>query len=154
MAEGIPQRMEPRQYNPRCITRKPGTKTDTAYRQPLTKVVCVKQKSLNYQGYKDLKDWLTNPDHVYIGRDMTHYVPGAVGSKWQNPFHVKDYERDKCIDMYKEYIQTDTKKYDGKTLMESLEELRGKTLGCWCKPDSCHGDVIVGLLKKSGSGYS
>jgi len=78
---------------------------------------------------------------------MTHYVPGAVGSKWQNPFQVNKYGQDKCIDMYKEYIQTDTKKYDGKTLLESLDELRGKTLGCWCKPDPCHGDVIVQLLK-------
>jgi hypothetical protein len=28
----------------------------------------------------------------------------------------------------------------------SIEPLRGKTLGCWCKPLPCHGDVIVELL--------
>jgi len=27
-----------------------------------------------------------------------------------------------------------------------LEPLRGKRLGCWCKPLPCHGDVIVELL--------
>lgn len=27
-------------------------------------------------------------------------------------------------------------------------ELRGKTLGCWCKPDACHGDVLAELANK------
>ena len=126
-----------------------GTTSETTHtkRPPVTKLLSVRKRSLNHQGYKDLEHWLTNPNNVYIGRDMTHYVPGAVGSKWQNPFQVNKYGRDKCIDMYKEYIQTDTKKYDGKTLLESLDELRGKTLGCWCSPDPCHGDVIIQLLK-------
>jgi len=115
----------------------------------VTRVVCVKKQSLNKQGYRDLKHWLTNPNNVYIGRNMTFYVPGAEGSKWKNPFPVKKYGRDKCIEMYKEYIQTDKKKYDGKTLLESLEELRGKTLGCWCSPDPCHGDAIIQLLTQS-----
>lgn len=26
---------------------------------------------------------------------------------------------------------------------EKLEELRGKILGCFCKPDLCHGDVYL-----------
>jgi hypothetical protein len=25
-------------------------------------------------------------------------------------------------------------------------ELRGKVLGCWCKPASCHGDVIAEII--------
>jgi hypothetical protein len=24
-------------------------------------------------------------------------------------------------------------------------EFRGKILGCWCKPEACHGDVLVEL---------
>jgi hypothetical protein len=27
------------------------------------------------------------------------------------------------------------------------DELQGKTLGCWCKPLACHGDVIVEILE-------
>ena len=27
--------------------------------------------------------------------------------------------------------------------MDSLLELKGKTLGCWCKPEDCHGDILV-----------
>lgn len=36
-------------------------------------------------------------------------------------------------------------------LMRALPELRGKTLGCWCRPKACHGDVLVELLKAGGA---
>lgn len=32
--------------------------------------------------------------------------------------------------------------------MEELLLLKGKTLGCWCKPEACHGDVLVELVTK------
>lgn len=117
-------------------------------RPPVTRIVSVKKKMLNHQGYKDLEEWLVDPNHVYIGRDMTHYVPGAVGSKWQNPFKLDDQGRDVCTEKYKQYLLNDQTKYDGKTLLESIEELRGKTLGCWCKPEQCHGDVLVQILMR------
>ena len=53
----------------------------------------MKVKFLRQLGYNSLESWLKNPDHVYIGRNMTHYVPGAVGSKWANPFKVDQYGR-------------------------------------------------------------
>jgi len=30
---------------------------------------------------------------------------------------------------------------------EGLMALRGKTLGCWCKPESCHGDIIKQVIE-------
>jgi len=30
-------------------------------------------------------------------------------------------------------------------LAAALPDLRGKTLGCWCKPLACHGDVLAEL---------
>jgi hypothetical protein len=27
--------------------------------------------------------------------------------------------------------------------MDRLPELKDKTLGCWCKPEKCHGDVLA-----------
>jgi hypothetical protein len=27
------------------------------------------------------------------------------------------------------------------------EEFRGKVLGCWCKPEACHGDVLIELIE-------
>ena len=51
-------------------------------------MINVKVKFLREKGYDNLEEWLKDPNHVYIGRNMTHYVPGAVGSKWANPFKV------------------------------------------------------------------
>lgn len=70
---------------------------------------------------------------VYIGRP----------SKWGNPFSIgKDGTRAEVIQKYREWIAT-------QPLMNELDELRGKKLGCWCKPSACHGDVLVELLNQS-----
>lgn len=81
---------------------------------------------------------------VYIGR----------GSKWGNPFtHIKDKQtkaqyvvnsREEAIEAYHVWIT----RGDGKHLMNDLHELKGKTLGCFCKPKSCHGDVLVQLVEE------
>lgn len=77
---------------------------------------------------------------VYIGRP----------SKWGNPFTHKEGTRaefilptrEEAIEAYRKWI-TEGK---GNHLLNDLHELKGKTLGCWCKPQSCHGDVLVELL--------
>jgi hypothetical protein len=78
---------------------------------------------------------------VYIGREMPDR--GIRGSKWGNPFIMLDNgdaERERVIATYRDWIVTQAE------LMGSLEELRGKRLGCWCAPRRCHGDVLVELL--------
>ena len=70
---------------------------------------------------------------IYIGRP----------SKWGNPFSVgKDGNRKEVIKKYKKYV------LENKKLMNSLHELEGKVLGCWCKPKACHGDVLVKLVNR------
>ncbi|XP_052763236.1 uncharacterized protein LOC128205543 [Mya arenaria] len=114
-------------------------------------VVNVRKAELKKIGYNDLVDWLRDPNHVYIGRDMTRYVPGAVGSKWGNPFKARGDNltvEERC-DMYKQYILNDTRiQGNGKTLLESLDELKGKVLGCWCHPAPCHGHMLADLAQK------
>lgn len=106
-------------------------------------------KHLRPLGYKDLVEWTKNPNNVYIGRDMTHYVPGAVGSMWHNPFKDKQFGRDECVRKYKEYIKTNKQlQSNGRTLLDSLHELKGKTLGCWCHPERCHGHALVELIEE------
>lgn len=66
---------------------------------------------------------------VYIGRP----------SKWGNPFEIgKDGDRETVIKKYREWI-TNGK---GKHLLKDIHELKGKILGCWCYPNTCHGDVL------------
>ena len=33
-------------------------------------------------------------------------------------------------------------------LINDINEIRGHTLGCWCKPNKCHGDIIIKLLNE------
>jgi Domain of unknown function (DUF4326) len=33
-------------------------------------------------------------------------------------------------------------------LLKQIHELKDKTLGCWCKPEPCHGDVLIELADK------
>jgi len=69
---------------------------------------------------------------VYIGR----------GSKWGNRFVMgRDGSREEVIAKYREWIL----KNDG--LLSCLGELKGKVLGCYCKPLACHGDVLVELVE-------
>ena len=72
---------------------------------------------------------------VYIGR----------GSRWGNPYshkvgtlaeHVVG-SRTEAIQKFEEYLLSNEE------LMRRLPELKGKTLGCWCKPKSCHGDILL-----------
>ena len=80
---------------------------------------------------------------VYIGRECTMGGWNLPRSKWANPFTVaKIGSMERVIALYRAYI------LQRPDLLRDLEELRGKVLGCWCKPGPCHGDVLVELLKK------
>ncbi len=84
---------------------------------------------------------------VYIGRP----------SKWGNPFsHIDDRKtlakhlvknRQEAVEAYRNWILNG----EGKHLLKDLHELTGKTLGCWCKPLACHGDVLKELVEKSSN---
>ena len=65
-------------------------------------------------------------------------------TKWGNPF-VEDRHgtREEVIKKYREWITQG----EGKHLLKDLHELKGKRLGCWCKPFPCHGDILVGLIE-------
>jgi hypothetical protein len=34
--------------------------------------------------------------------------------------------------------------------MAAFDELRGKSLVCWCAPERCHADVLLELCNSSG----
>ena len=73
---------------------------------------------------------------VYIGRSFAEFGE----SEWHNPFLIgKDGNRKEVIAKYREYILSQPE------LLAQLPELKGKILGCWCRPQACHGDVLVEL---------
>lgn len=75
-------------------------------------------------------------------------------TKWGNPFthlQIEDTKakfqvetREKAIESYRKWITEG----DGQYLLEHLHELKNKTLGCWCKPNTCHGDILAELTEK------
>lgn len=77
------------------------------------------------------------PFTVYIGRD-----PVNTDTKWGNPFVMNiDGDREEVIEKFRKYLWKQIKK--GNITIAELVELDGEVLGCFCKPQACHGDVIV-----------
>jgi hypothetical protein len=64
-----------------------------------------------------------------------------------NPFKIgKDGNRDQVCDQYEEWFQQMVR--DDPDFKKRVLQLKGATLGCWCKPARCHGDTIVAWLKE------
>ena len=106
------------------------------------KIINIKKFNLIKLGYRDLEHWLENPKHKYIGRDMSFYIKGAKGSKFANLYPVKKYGRDKCLEMFENNLRNSL------DLCNSIKELEGCILGCFCKPEPCHGDIIIKIFNE------
>ena len=71
--------------------------------------------------------------YTYIGRP----------SIWGNPYNIGiDGTREEVIDKYEQYIRSRPE------LLAKLQTLSNSTLGCWCKPKQCHGDILIKLLEE------
>jgi Domain of unknown function (DUF4326) len=78
----------------------------------------------------------------YIGRDWA----GLPQSIFHNPYHVgKDGDREEVLLKFAEYWFSPKNwrlRRAAQIMINPLEDV----LGCWCKPLSCHGDIIEGYL--------
>jgi hypothetical protein len=107
--------------------------------------------------YKNLKEWIEDPNNVYIGRSGIVFIHNEnsnikerypkKSSPFANPFKLnKDGNRKEIIQKYKKYIK---KRLDSDNdLQKLLLNMKNKNLGCWCHPEPCHGDVLIDLIKK------
>ncbi len=82
---------------------------------------------------------------VYIGRAMYQGGWRLPTSKWANPFTLAKFENDrqKVITAYEAHVRSKPE------LLAALPELAGQSLGCWCAPELCHGDVLVKLFNEN-----
>ena len=115
---------------------------------PVVKNVC--KSAREQDGYKSFSQWYDGENNVYIGRNAGKYTQrGVRDSKWANPFICCDWDAAKTEWVVEELVKS-YEKYVRKNvlLMNSLHELKGKQLGCWCNPGLCHGDVLVKLYKE------
>ena len=73
---------------------------------------------------------------IYIGR------PSLFG----NPFRIpEDGNREEVIEKYRELMEDRLNDTDGDVWIKEIMNLNNKNLVCWCKPNNCHGDVLVSI---------
>ena len=62
-------------------------------------------------------------------------------TKWGNPYAIgRGGDRDEVCDRFaSERLHQ---------IVRFIPELKGKVLGCWCKPMRCHGDTIADLANE------
>jgi len=94
----------------------------------ITRVINIKRNT-DFQGEK------STAAYEYIGR----------GSYWGNPYSMYEQgeDREEVIRKYKYDFEFD--KFPNKEKSE-VYKLAGKRLGCFCKPEACHGDVLADYL--------
>ncbi len=116
-----------------------------------TQVVNVKVTNIRPK-YQNLSEWMKNFDmNCYIGRKGVVFIDGSrfplYDSIWANPYKItQEQSREQVLLLYAEYIE---KKIESdNNLINELLKLKGKNLGCWCKPECCHGDILIDLIKK------
>ena len=125
--------------------------TNKSNNQYNTQVINVSVKNIRPQ-YKNLHEWIGNKnDHVYIGRKGVVFIDGVryplENSIWANPYKISnDMSREQVLELYNEYIKNKLEKDNN--LIKELLKLKGKKLGCWCKPECCHGDILLEMIKK------
>ena len=63
---------------------------------------------------------------------------------WGNPFVIGvDGNRSEVITKYMQYLAENPELYE-----RAKVELKDKVLGCWCKPQPCHGDILAALVNE------
>ena len=116
-----------------------------------TKVINVNVKNIRPQ-YNNLHQWILDKEsNVYIGRGKVIFIDGIKypleDSIWANPYKITDTQsKEQVLKLYREYIEK--KLESNHFLIDNLIKLKGKKLGCWCKPDCCHGDILLEMLDK------
>jgi len=84
---------------------------------------------------------------VYIGRKHN------TNNHYGNPFRIdKEVTREESLKRFRlwidgmDYIDIEPERMEW--ILKNLKHLKNKTLGCWCKPKACHGDILADLADK------
>lgn len=102
---------------------------------PLRIIKILITRVVNIKTETQYKSKRSTPTYEYIGR----------GSYWGNPYamHENGDDREEVIRKFK--YDFDFNKFVNKDKSE-VYKLAGKRLGCFCKPENCHGDVLADFL--------
>lgn len=97
--------------------------------------------------------------YQYIGRPKRNGETDP-NKHFGNPFSHLKYAnhvvllptREECIQAFRDWLDgtawRDTEQIRRQWILDNLHTLKGKMLGCWCKPYACHGDTYIDLINK------
>lgn len=118
----------------------------TARGKPTLTVNCTMASHGSYSMSYDQQLWLKLSRRRFIvNLNVTTSCDAIVARpyKYGNPFHISAAQtREQAIERYRHWLPTQP------SLMAGLPALRGKILGCYCKPLDCHADVLVELANR------
>lgn len=90
--------------------------------------------NINRTGLDEMDEYI-GPEHKSYNLDQ---------SPLDNPYDKSEYGVDEAVEHYKLYFY---RKYiQEEELRKYVHKLEGKTLGCVCEPEMCHGEPIVDIL--------
>jgi len=93
--------------------------------------------AVNMRGHRGLIAW---------AKERGLFVRVDRATPWGNPFVLgRDGDRATVIARYRDDFLPSRP-----DLLARLGELRGKALGCWCAPQACHADVLIGEMERAG----
>lgn len=109
--------------------------------KPLRIINIAITRVINIKTEPEFQSEKSTPGYEYIGR----------GSYWGNPYSMYEEgdDREEVIRKYK--YDFDYEKFPNKEKSE-VYKLAGKRLGCFCKPQACHGDVLADFLNSWDDG--
>lgn len=79
---------------------------------------------------------------VYIGRPSVFGNPFSHLERCLAQFRCSS--REEAVSKYDEWVR------DQPHIMTALTGIAGKTLGCWCAPKLCHGDILIKICREKG----
>ncbi|ODX48989.1 DUF4326 domain-containing protein [Vibrio parahaemolyticus] len=96
---------------------------------------------INIKNDKTFNTKISSSKYEYIGR----------GSPWGNPYAIGENGDDRDEVLRKYHYDFENEKFLNITKNDMLK-LAGKRLGCFCKPEACHGDYIAEFLNSYDDG--
>lgn len=108
-------------------------------------------KVLKPEGYQepDLNEWLLSGRWKMRQTRVVNIKSGAgyevhIGrpSVWGNPYKIgQDGDRAEVLGKFRRYLERNPQLVE-----RARRELKGRVLGCYCKPAPCHGDIWIEFM--------
>ena len=92
---------------------------------------------------------MSDPHNLYVGRKGSVFIDSERfpkhDSPYANPFKIgPEATREDVVRKYHEYIRENLDLI--RQFKEEVREKQIKRLGCWCKPEQCHADILMEIL--------